>query len=302
MLVVRGYSHAGSFGVGVEISGGGEVGVDADDFVECLPERECEEADAGIEIKSDIALRAGSHRVKKIFDQETVRLEKREVADAEFESAGFVHQVAGAGEFEAIFALVEEQQAFELGNSVSKDRGDFGGGCGKALERDVQRNLFIFRIDEGFDLLEFFRDVAGAGEILELFERFVKRGRKNWAGVDRQNHRAFGQKVSECHWFGVAERPLSAIPVAEGFGGVNLDRPIQLNAAETRKSLAQNGFFEFDLGRSWDVLIVAAAAGAEVRAGRFLATRIGFCDFVELAPDQLVAFCLDGCARFFASL
>ena len=72
-------------------------------------------------------------------------MEKREVADTEVESARFVHQVAGAGEFEAIFALIEEQEAFELGKALSKYRGDSGGGFGKALERDVQSNLFIFR-------------------------------------------------------------------------------------------------------------------------------------------------------------
>src|ERR1700761_2618874 len=113
--------------------------------------------------------------MKKIFDEEAVGLEKRDGAGAETESARIVHQVAGAGEFESIFALVEQEQAIELRDGVSKDRGELGSRFGEAFERDVERDLLVFGIDEGFDFLESFRHVAGASEVLQLFECGVKR-------------------------------------------------------------------------------------------------------------------------------
>src|SRR5580704_10835443 len=102
MLVVRGYGHAGRFGVGVEIGRGREIRIDADDLVERFAQWKREESDARIEIERDVAFRTRGHRAKKIFNKEAIRLEKREVADAEFESTGFMHQIAGASEFESI--------------------------------------------------------------------------------------------------------------------------------------------------------------------------------------------------------
>ena len=76
--------------------------------------------------------------------------------------------------------------------------------------------------------------------------------------------------------------------------------PVHVHAAQPRERLAENFGLQAPLLGKCDVLEMAAAANAEMRAFRCDARRRGLGDLEQLRVDQLFLFCAHGGAHVLA--
>src|SRR5438876_6346858 len=167
-----------------EIACGGEIGVDAHDALESLRQRKREKPDAGVQVQREVAFSARNYRPNQILHEKAIHLEKRKMTDAELVTASFLDQVSGAREFEAVLLLIEKQQAVESRQGVMKKLREFGNWFRKFLEGDIERDLGISRIDEGFDFQRFRGQRTIACDFLESRERIGECGREHIAMID----------------------------------------------------------------------------------------------------------------------
>src|SRR5208282_6538075 len=153
------------------------------------------------------------HALQQLFNQEAVHLEKRKVAHAKRKSTSLVRQVAGAGKLEALLALIEQQQAFQLRERRLEIVNQIFGRLGKTLERDVQRQLGVLRIHECFNFQNSGGQGIGARQFLQLPECLDQARRQHGTLVNGYDMRALRQKIAKGARQSVAIRPLSAVAV-----------------------------------------------------------------------------------------
>src|SRR5262249_23181153 len=106
--------------------------------------------------------------------------------------------------------------------------------------------------------------------------------------IDRQNDRAFGQKVANGPRIGLAHAPLSAVAVTVGGGGVRVNVAVPANAAEPRKCLAKDLDLKPNLLLKGYVLVVAASTLSEMRASGCLPSACRRRDFDQLRPNHFL--------------
>src|SRR5271157_4563988 len=112
--------------------------------------------------------------------------------------------------------------------------------------------------------------------------------------------RALWQKIAEGARQCVAVGPLRAVAVTVRLRGMLANFSIPGHATQPRKRLAKNLYLQAPLLGKFDVLEVAAAANAKMRARGCDARRRGLHDLEQLRMDQLFLFCAHGCAHLLA--
>ncbi len=93
------------------------------------------------------------------------------MADSVFVSDGFVRQISWPSQFKPIFLLIEQQQAFNLGQSFPEGRRQLGRRLDEFFKSHIQRNLFVRGVGKRLDLLDSFRQPPRARHLLKLRKR-----------------------------------------------------------------------------------------------------------------------------------
>ena len=204
------------------------------------------------------------------------------MADAIGEAGDVAFDVAGAVERHALGCRIVEQQALRLRDNRTECLRDFVGAGGIAREGCCQEELGVAGVRKNFDLAQALaaflpRPRRRAGRAC-----LQKQRRKDGALINSAERGGIRSKVPEGQLFGFASGgtavllgivqatnlPLRAVAIAPGRRGVRGDVARPVDAAEAAQSFAENVGFVAQLGLVRNVLVVAAAADAEMRAGR----------------------------------
>src|SRR5205085_5210049 len=111
---MRSDRNAREFCIRLEISRGGEIGIDADDFPERLRQRQSEEPDSCVQVESGLAIGVRHHGFEQILNQKAIHLKERQMADTILIPTGLLHQVSRPAQFKLVFLLIQQQQALKL--------------------------------------------------------------------------------------------------------------------------------------------------------------------------------------------
>src|SRR5262249_28983672 len=105
--IVRSDGNPREFGVRSKVARCSQVCVDTDNALERFGQGQRKESHSRVQVQCERSFLSAYHRLKQFFDQESVYLEKRKMADAEPKSTGRMRQKSRPGQFEAILLLVE---------------------------------------------------------------------------------------------------------------------------------------------------------------------------------------------------
>src|SRR5258707_6675881 len=136
------------FRVGAQVANSSQIRVDGDHALEGFRQRQREKAHSRIEVERERSPLFSDHAFQKVFNQESIHLEKRQMTDAKIEATGFVSQISGPGKFEAVLLLVQQEKALELGQRFTEELKQCGGRFRKFVERYVQGKFVVDGIRE----------------------------------------------------------------------------------------------------------------------------------------------------------
>lgn len=292
-----------------QVACGGGIGFDGDHAFEFLGERDGEKADSSEEIKSHAA---GSfvlgNFAGEFVHQEFVHLKKGEVADAEGSACGFVVEKSRSEKLHAIASRIVKYEAGHFRDDFAERFGVFGGARWKSGERRGEHELGIGRVGEGFNFAEAARKFCGSERFAQREQSFEQQRRNDGAFFDGAKSGGVGLKISDAKaglavngrlrsgfalCFEGTHFPLGAISVGPGRRGVRGDRSGPIDAPDAAQSFAENVGFEFELRFVGNLLVIAAAAIAEVAAVRDEAFGRRLQHLFEFRANEFL-FLLDG--------